>query len=187
MNATNDTHAAVSRGAGLLDRRDIFWPWKVDVTKLAIWRSCDCVLGQLFGHYLYGMGHLFLNEKHDDSFIHGFHGGDGGNESLNAAWLNAITARRVPRRVVVSGEGEAVLPYKAQQMGVVPDVVFVRKDGWTLGAPARWEQLAYKMWADEWVLFMRIGDGKARPIAEYEGGSHVGESTQRAADQPGHD
>lgn len=54
-------------------------------------------------------------------------------------------------RVIVNFEGEAWTPSRAAQIGVLPDVGFMRKDGWSLGAPKELESVAYRMWADEWV------------------------------------
>jgi hypothetical protein len=55
-------------------------------------------------------------------------------------------------RVIVSPQGDATTPEKAQtDYNVVPDVVFVRDDGWTLGAPKKWEKVAYDLWKDYWI------------------------------------
>src|SRR5262245_59247353 len=45
-------------------------------------------------------------------------------------------------RVVIDELGGAVNPRRASEMGVTPDVVFIRNDGWVLGAPARLESVA---------------------------------------------
>jgi hypothetical protein len=67
-----------------------------------------------------------------------------------------------PRRVVIDAEGAAVSPSRTE---LKPDIVFIRDDGWTLGAPASLATVAYETWADYWVSFF---DGSAiRPIAEY--------------------
>lgn len=60
-----------------------------------------------------------------------------------------------PTRVVVRTEGghvaEATTPDLALRcFGVVPDVVFVRRDGWTLGARQQDRDAAYRLWAGEW-------------------------------------
>lgn len=53
-------------------------------------------------------------------------------------------------RVVVSSEGEAVPARRALERGIVPTRMWVRKDGWTLGAPSSFHAVARSMWADEW-------------------------------------
>jgi hypothetical protein len=72
-------------------------------------------------------------------------------------------------RVVINEQGEAVGPHKAQyQMGIVVEVVFIRKDGWTLGAPKELESVAHKLWADEWIGLVRKPDFNAMPITQYK-------------------
>jgi len=53
-----------------------------------------------------------------------------------------------PTRVVINSEGEATSPARAK---IDSDVVFIRNDGWTLGAPSRFEEVARQMWADMWI------------------------------------
>ena len=52
-----------------------------------------------------------------------------------------------PDRVVINGSGEAVAPHRAPKF----DIVFVRDDGWSLGAPAALAKTAESLWADQWV------------------------------------
>lgn len=54
-------------------------------------------------------------------------------------------------RVVINYEGEAVPMKRAIDMGFAPMVGFMRDDGWSLGAPEELENVAYRMWADEWT------------------------------------
>lgn len=54
-------------------------------------------------------------------------------------------------RVIVDREGVAVPHHRAEQMGFTPTVGFLREDGWSLGAPAQFEMVAYRMWPDEWT------------------------------------
>jgi hypothetical protein len=73
-----------------------------------------------------------------------------------------------PSRVVISAEGEATTSRRArEEHGITPDVVFLRGDGWSLGAPWWFESIAYREWADEWVGYMRRPGGP-RPISLYE-------------------
>lgn len=57
-----------------------------------------------------------------------------------------------PTRVVINAEGETKPPDRAcKEDGVLPLLVFIRNDGWTLGASYEHLEVARKMWADEWV------------------------------------
>lgn len=74
---------------------------------------------------------------------------------LQKVILNAI--KRGPTRVIVSRDGHAVPPGIAlKDYCLVPDVIFVRADGWTLGAPTQFAKVAYAIWADEWVTTVSI-------------------------------
>lgn len=53
-----------------------------------------------------------------------------------------------PTRVVINEHGEATAPNRAP---VPPEVIFIRRDGWSLGAPTDLVSVAEQMWADEWV------------------------------------
>ena len=69
---------------------------------------------------------------------------------LNQVIINKIK-QSGPNRVVIDIEGTAVNPKRAAEMGVQPDIVYVRKDGWSLGAPNQFKQIAFDMWSDEWI------------------------------------
>jgi hypothetical protein len=65
-----------------------------------------------------------------------------------------------PSRVVINSEGEAVSTSRARKIlkcgGAVPfDVVFVRDDGWSVGAMSEFEDVARKMWEDCWIGELR--------------------------------
>ncbi|MDP2908675.1 MAG: hypothetical protein Q8N77_02620 [Nanoarchaeota archaeon] len=70
--------------------------------------------------------------------------------------------------VVIDSEGSAVQPKIAERdHGITPDIVFIRDDGWTLGAPKIYEDIAYKLWSDYWTHFATKEEKKKRPISEY--------------------
>lgn len=76
-----------------------------------------------------------------------------------------------PSRVILNAEGEAVSFRRAQETNwITPDVIFIREDGWSLGAPGWLESVAYKMWADEWIGFIRRDKNTALPMTAYGGG-----------------
>lgn len=68
-----------------------------------------------------------------------------------------------PTRVLINEELEARSAPRAKAIGVVPDVIFVRDDGWSLGAPKRLEQAARSSWQGHWVeRWERAGNGWRR-------------------------
>ena len=76
--------------------------------------------------------------------------------------------RRGPDRVLISSDGEATSSRRArEEHGVNPDVIFIRRDGWSLGAPKHLARVAYRLWADEWVLFIERPDTEERAIVEW--------------------
>lgn len=80
----------------------------------------------------------------------------------------ADVMRAGPERVVFSAAGEATSSARARRFhNVIPDIVFIRADGWTLGAPTRFEDIAYRLWSDEWVGFMRRPNTFAQAMSEY--------------------
>lgn len=67
-----------------------------------------------------------------------------------------------PDRVLVSGDGTAVTSLEARvRHGVVPDVILLRDDGWTLGVPAWLLSEALRMWDGQWVGYWE------RPSTEF--------------------
>jgi len=72
-----------------------------------------------------------------------------------------------PDRVVINTAGEAVPPLRARRdHNVYPDIIFARDDGWMLGAPFALQEVAERMWADEWVAV--FGRGSLEPISYEE-------------------
>lgn len=75
--------------------------------------------------------------------------------------------RSGPTRVMIDRE-EAFPPERAKiEFGVIPDVIFLRDDGWSLGAPKHLERVAWAMWSKEWVAFMYNPPSKFQPIKKY--------------------
>ena len=67
-------------------------------------------------------------------------------------------------RVVVNQIGYAVPPSQAwSDHAVLPEVVLVRNDGWTLATPWRFFQTALEMWKDEWLEIVTV-DRRNTPI-----------------------
>ena len=65
-----------------------------------------------------------------------------------------------PDRVVTHTEGgevkNATSRERASQMEIYPDVVFVREDGWTLGATYEMSIAARRMWQGRWVACLDV-------------------------------
>lgn len=97
----------------------------------------------------------------------------------------AEVMKRGPDRVLVSSDC-AVSPKSAlMQYRIRPDVVFIRDDGWTLGAPAGLADKAFKLWAGSYVAFMIRPEEKPRPITEFHLGALADKTILGAAwDQP---
>jgi len=73
----------------------------------------------------------------------------------------AEAVRKVgPTRVIVDGEGLGESPRRAslRRDYQPPTVVFVRDDGWTLGASAKFEHVARELYAREWIGVLRGPD-----------------------------
>lgn len=73
-----------------------------------------------------------------------------------------------PRRVVVDEDGHAIPPEAASKMSIDSDIIFLRNDGWSLGAPKDLEDIAYNMWRNDWVQFARTGDKNWIDISDYK-------------------
>ncbi len=72
-----------------------------------------------------------------------------------------------PNRVVINKEGEAV-PYETAflEWAISPDIIFIRNDGWTLGAPLYLAQVAYELWADQWENFLTWPEARLHSISQ---------------------
>lgn len=73
----------------------------------------------------------------------------------------------VPTRVLTSVAGEATTFQRALEKSVTPDIIFIRNDGWTLGAPKQYERVAFKLWENEWVGFAERGEEFYSDIEDY--------------------
>ena len=72
-------------------------------------------------------------------------------------------------RVVVDRFGKAVRPETAfHEHGVCAAVIFVRGDGWSVGAPAEFEDVAYRLWMTHWKEFRRWPKYEPQPISQYK-------------------
>jgi len=76
----------------------------------------------------------------------------------------------------VDGDGIGWDHHSARAKGLPPPVVvFVRGDGWSLGASEHLEAIAHGTWAGSWQFFARAEDGwQLRPMSEYALPGHGG-------------
>ena len=70
-------------------------------------------------------------------------------------------------RVLLNKKGTAVTPERAQDLGVKADILFIRNDGFALGAQARLHFEAYSFWPKSWTHFYDYHTKKLMPISEY--------------------
>jgi hypothetical protein len=76
-----------------------------------------------------------------------------------------------PDRVVINASGEATSSTCARnEYKIAPTVIFVRDDGWSLGAPEQFRHVARDMWSDKWVAKLTWDGGKwlSRPVVDGE-------------------
>jgi len=62
-----------------------------------------------------------------------------------------------PDRILISLEGDAVPPERAVEHGIPWDVIFIRNDGWSLGASNGLAMAAEALWPEEWVAVIKDG------------------------------
>lgn len=91
------------------------------------------------------------------------------NGSVNLASVLRNIAYNGPTRVVINSGGETKSSLRARKEdNIVPDVIFVRHDGWSLGAPRGLVSEAESKWPGDWVMviyrpFPRV-DGHERVV-----------------------
>lgn len=98
--------------------------------------------------------------------------------------ISDVIAIREDMKVVVNNAGEAISGkqfdlsvteiLETQGMdglrslaSTAPHILFVRNDGWVLAASPKLEQVAYNMWKDEWVGFVKCPNEFIEDIADY--------------------
>lgn len=71
-----------------------------------------------------------------------------------------------PNRVMIS-DSEGVPPRIAREKyGTQPDVIFIRRDGWSLGAPAHLEAAARRTWPESWIGLLRRPNTEPEELIE---------------------
>jgi hypothetical protein len=69
-----------------------------------------------------------------------------------------------PTRVVINKHGEATTMQRALvDHGILADIIYIRSDGWSLGAPQELADIAESLWKEEWIGVLRRPDMTAKP------------------------
>lgn len=84
--------------------------------------------------------------------------------------MQQVDIKPMTDRVVVNHDGFAVRPAEAfEHYGVISRIIFVRKDGFAIGAPSHLAQAAFDLWPDEWREFRVWPKYEPRPVCEFRG------------------
>lgn len=98
----DSVEARVARGAALLDEKRPGWERKIDLAVFALDDGCKCVVGQLFGDYIDGIGLLGCPGPWNTALDlewerrHGFltsYGESWSWEELEEAWASLLKER----------------------------------------------------------------------------------------------
>jgi len=74
---------------------------------------------------------------------------------------------RGPRRVLVDDNYAVSRSRAAEIHGITPDIIFIRDDGWSLGAPKHLANQAEELWVDEWIGVLIRGKSQPLTMDEY--------------------
>jgi hypothetical protein len=81
-------------------------------------------------------------------------------------WLQELIEEAMasePTRVVTEltkgGGVYAQAKWQADQKGIDYDLIFVRKDGWTLACRYEWRPETEALWEDEWIALIDVRTG----------------------------
>lgn len=85
-----DPVGCVTKGAAMLDEGHAGWHRLINVSELDLNSAFECVFGQLYGYWGYGLERFNLR-----GIAITAHGICGNAERLKEAWTDAITARRL--------------------------------------------------------------------------------------------
>jgi hypothetical protein len=83
-------------GAELLDRRSTGWAERIDLQELEMWDCTRCILGQVFGDYVRGLGGLGICLGYPYGFDRPPGGESDDYDTMAAAWRAEIR-KRLPR------------------------------------------------------------------------------------------
>lgn len=73
-----------------------------------------------------------------------------------------------PARVIIDEEMQAHSAIRALRSGVVYEWVFVRDDGWTLGASDKFADGAAYLWRESWIGVLHVLDDRVIPFDQWQ-------------------
>lgn len=96
------------------------------------------------------------------------------NKEHKDALIRFLQRRAIPERVLTNRKGEAISGGQAVERKVNWDIVFIRDDGWSLGAARNGIgpgpnlcRIAESMWQNQWVEVYFPGSGQLLPYIEF--------------------
>ena len=89
-------------------------------------------------------------------------------DSLALQGAMKLIAIHGPSRTMIN-EFEATTSDQAKEVyDVTPDIIFIRDDGWSLGAPKRLAEAAEKLWSGQWTHVLLRPSTKPYTYQEYQ-------------------
>jgi len=68
-----------------------------------------------------------------------------------------------PTRVVIDQEGTGVTCQRAKKLGVKPQIIFIRDDGWSIGCRREHEDVTESLWTERWIGVIIAPSSEAQP------------------------
>ena len=78
---------------------------------------------------------------------------EGVSNSLIEKYVNNIK-KSGPSRVIVNQHGEGWIPRRAKEIGIIPTIILIRNDGWSLGTNCDLFHVGFKLWSDSWIAVL---------------------------------
>lgn len=75
--------------------------------------------------------------------------------AIDLGYIIGDVSKNGPIRVMVNDDESVSARSARADFGIKPVVIFLRDDGWTLGAPKHLEEAARQLWAGQWVGVFR--------------------------------
>lgn len=76
----------------------------------------------------------------------------------------------LPERVIQHENGACLSGAQAVERGLPWEIVFIRDDGWSLGAPAQLQNPAEEMWQNQWIAVYYPASARLESYAAYLNG-----------------
>ena len=82
---------------------------------------------------------------------------------MKTPWQKGLDDLRAngPNSVLINEQGDVVTTIVARKIhDLAPEIILLRDDGWSLGAPMHLSEVALALWKDEWTCYMVDGDNR---------------------------